>query len=137
MPLITYMRQPVAIAGPRRVLIVPTIANRPDNDPLKRFVSHLILYARDAQGGRLAGEPHHYLADRAERYVRAQLLPARTFHRLWELQDPELAGISGVPVEQIAERRRDLAGTSRTAEGFPLPRRGSCQPPRRRGRTRL
>jgi hypothetical protein len=110
MPLITYQGQPVAMAGPRRAFIVPIIANRPDHDPLRQFVCHLILYAREARAGRLAGEPNRYLPDRAERYVRALLIPAALFHHVRELPDHQLAESFGVPIEQIAERRGELLG---------------------------
>jgi hypothetical protein len=127
MPLVTYQRRPVAMVGPRRVFMTPTIADRADTDPLKRFVRHLNLYSRDAQAGRLAAEPRRYLPDRAERYVRVQLMPGRLFHDLRALPDPQLADLFGAPIEQIAERRRDLGTSAPISRGFVCPRRSWCR----------
>ncbi len=109
MTLITYQRRPVAMAAPDRAYLTPQIALRPDSDPLKRFVCLLVLYAHDLQTGRLHGEPRRYLPGRAERYVREQLIPFGQFQALTACGDAELAEIFRVPLEQIAERRRDIA----------------------------
>jgi hypothetical protein len=122
MPLITYQGVPVGIAGPHRVFIVPTIASRPSSDPLKQFVCHLVLYARDRAAGWLPGEPARYLPGRAERYVREQLMPWPMFQALQDLPDAHLAEMFNVPPEQIRERRRDLLEPT---DPPPLDRRGS------------
>jgi hypothetical protein len=108
MTLITYRRRAVAIAGPERFYLAPHIAQRPNGDPLKRFVCFLALYARDVLTGQLPGEPHHYLPHRGERYAREVLLPHDQFAAIAHEPDHELAARFRVPLEQIAHRRVDL-----------------------------
>jgi poly(3-hydroxybutyrate) depolymerase len=47
MTLISYRGRPAAMAGRERFTLAPHIAQRPDGDPVKRFVCFLALYARD------------------------------------------------------------------------------------------
>ena len=98
----------MALVGPHRVFIVPTIAHATHDDFVRRFVLLLVAYARDVEGGHLPGEPGRFLPGRAERYVRAALLPERPFQRLWSLGDEELARIFRVPLEQIVSRRHEI-----------------------------
>jgi IrrE N-terminal-like domain len=122
MTLITYRRRAVAMAGAKRFYLAPHIAERPNGDPLKRFVCGLVLYARDVLTGQLPGEPQRYLPQRAERFAREALIPRDEFAALAHHDDPELADLFGVPPEQIRRRRRDLAGPT-----WPRPRRRPCQ----------
>jgi hypothetical protein len=134
MTLITYQRRAVAIAG-----LAPHIDQRPDGDPLKRFVCFLALYARDVQTGRLPDEPRHYLPRRAERYAREALIPAGEFAANAHRPDAELAERFGVPLEQIARRRDELgAGLAEPAATLRRSRRRPagrawCQRAGRRG----
>jgi hypothetical protein len=109
MTLITYRRRAVALAGPGRFYLAPHIAQRPNGDPLKRFVCFLALYARDVLTGQLPGDPHRYVPQRGERYAREKLIPPREFAAIAHQSDEELAERFGVPLEQIAHRRADLA----------------------------
>jgi hypothetical protein len=124
MTLITYRRRAVAIASPERFYLAPHIAQRPNGDPLKRFVCFIALHARDVLTGQLPGEPHHYLPHRGERYAREALIPPHEFAALAHRPDHELAEHIGVPLEQIAHRRADIAD-----ELQPSP--GPCQRPSR------
>jgi hypothetical protein len=125
MTLINYRGRPVAMAGRERFYLAPQIARRPDGDPVKTFVCYLALYARDVLAGQLPGEPRRYLPARAERYARECLLPPRAFHALAEHSDAALARHFGVPLEQITQRRADLAADRRRPA---RPRRPACPP---------
>lgn len=127
MTLITYRRRAVAIAGPDRFHLAPHIAQRPNGDPLKRFVCFLALYARDVLTGQLPGEPHRYLPHRGERYAREALLPHDEFAAIAHRPDREIAEHFGVPLEQIARRRNDVAD-----EPLPSPWPRQRPSPRRR-----
>jgi hypothetical protein len=111
MTLITYRGRAVALAGRERFYLAPHIAQRRDADPLKTFVCYLAAYAHDVMTGQLPGEPRCYLPARAERYARECLLPPRAFRARAERSDRELAERFGVPLEQIAARRADLAAS--------------------------
>jgi IrrE N-terminal-like domain len=126
MTLITYQQRAVAMAGPDRVYLAPHIDQRPDDDPLRRFVCFLVLYTRDVQLRHLPGEPHRYLPRRAERYARAALIPQGEFAALAHRSDQELAERFRVPVEQIARRRDDLAVLASRA-GHSRKRRGRLE----------
>src|SRR3954451_18990598 len=126
MTLITYRGRLVAMAGRERFDLAAHIDARPDGDPLKTFVCFLVLYARDVLCGRLPGEPRRYLPMRAERYARECLIPARGFRARAGHADAELARQFAVPLEQIAQRRAELAAYPRR----PMRRRSSCAPPR-------
>src|SRR3954462_13022838 len=134
MTLITYRGRPVAMAGRERFALAPHVAERPDGDPLKRFVCFLVLYARDVLTGELPGEPRRYLPARAECYARECLLPAAAFRARAGRSDAQLARDFAVPPEQIAERRAELdaygRGLARTRHGAPgrarASRRRSC-----------
>src|SRR3954471_19316181 len=108
--LITYQRQIVALAGAHRFYLAPAIDDLPDGDPLKTFVCFLALYARDVQTGELPGDPTGYVASRGERYARAALMAAHEFTALQHRSDHELAIRFRVPLEQVAQRRQELAG---------------------------
>jgi hypothetical protein len=128
MTLITYRGRAAAMAGRERFTLSPHIAQRPDGDPIKRFVCFLALYARDVLSGQLPAEPRHYLPARAERYARACLLPEREFRARANCPDHELAAHFGVPLEQVATRRAEL-GVATPAPAH-ADRRPSCRPRR-------
>ena len=111
MTLITYQRQIVAIAGADRFYLAPAIEELADGDPLKTFVCFLALYARDVHTGAVPGDPCRYVPRRGERYARAALMPGSEFGSVQGRSDQELAQHFQVPLEQVARRRRELAGT--------------------------
>jgi hypothetical protein len=108
MTLITYQGRAVAIAAVDRFSLAVHIDRLPDRHSLKTFVCFLVLYARDVHTGELPGDSSHYEPADGERYARAALIPAREFRALAHRPDRDLAERFGVPVEQIARRRRDL-----------------------------
>jgi hypothetical protein len=128
MTLITYRGRAAAMAGRERFTLAPHIAQRPDGDPVKRFVCFLVLYARDVLRGQLPGEPRRYLPARAERYARACLLPEHTFRARAHRTDNDLAKHFGVPIEQVSTRRAELAA------GAPSPADVGRRPHCRTGR---
>src|SRR3954468_4508001 len=65
--LITYGGQLVAIAAPRRVLLMPTIAVLESDHPRRRFVATLALVWREMQYG---PEPEPYDPSVAQFYAR-------------------------------------------------------------------
>jgi hypothetical protein len=107
--------RPVAMAAPDRVYLAPHIEQLSDEDRGKRFVSLLILYARDAQAGRLHCEPRRYLPGRAERSVREQLVPSLRF-RVLEHLDDDSSRTHPTP-RPNRSRREELAGGRRGVEG--------------------
>jgi hypothetical protein len=107
MRVITYRRRAVALAGEAGIYLAPHIARLPDSDPRAGCVSHIIRYALDVEAGALPGEPPRYLPGRAERYVRAQLMPQEWFEALRDFPDSQLAKIFHVPHEQVVQRRHD------------------------------
>jgi hypothetical protein len=109
MTLITYQGQAFAIADEDRFYLAPHIDRLPDGHPLKTFVCFLALYARDVLNGELPGDPCRYQPACGERYAREALVRAREFRAVAHSSDRELAGRFGVPIEQIARRRRDVA----------------------------
>jgi hypothetical protein len=75
-------------------------------------VCFLALYARDVLTSELPGDPWRYRPACGERYAREALIPRREFFSVCNRSDVELAARFGVPIEQIARRRRDLAPCS-------------------------
>jgi len=71
-------------------------------------VCFLALDARDFQTGALPSQRDHYLPNDGERYARGALMPTREFAAVGDLSDRALAARFGVPVEQVAQRRKDL-----------------------------
>jgi hypothetical protein len=139
MTFISYHGRTAALAGRDRFYLAPWIAQRPDGDPVKRFVCVLVLYARDVALGMVPGDPLLYQPARGERYARECMLPERDFRARAHRNDHELAKHFGVPLEQIAARRVEIS------TGLPAPtqtRRRPCSPrvgaladqPRRAGR---
>jgi hypothetical protein len=109
MPCITYCGQPVALVGRSTEFVVPTIRNRDDDDPVKRFVLMLVNYARAAYG---APSPRRArpVSARSGRAIRARgAHPGTLFRALSAFHDAELASIFNVPVEQAAARRSEVA----------------------------
>jgi len=101
MTLMTYQRQPVAIACPHRWRLPPHIDRLPDRHALKTFACYLALYARDVDTGALRGDPWRYRPAWGERYAREALIPARAFAARTHRSDHDLATHFGVPFEQI------------------------------------
>ena len=116
---ILYRGWPLALAEPDRVHFHPALealAERDESEPLVRFACALALHAFEVDTGLIDGP---FDQARAERYARELLMPADDFAPLAGLVDAELATLFGVPVEQVCERRLQLAPQSTGPEPPP------------------
>lgn len=105
MTLIHYDGEIVATASPLRVHFAPPLDDRPAEDSLRRFVHAMALYARDVAAGELRGP---YRDEDAELYARTYLIDDQAFASHVGESDEQLARHFGVPLEQVAHKRRDL-----------------------------
>jgi hypothetical protein len=104
--LITYRGQLVAIAAPKRVLLLPPISAMESDHPHRRFVATLALVWREMRCG---AQPEPYDADVAQFYARWILMPNEDFARLASgMDDAELAEFFNVPAEQVTAKRDDF-----------------------------
>jgi hypothetical protein len=104
--LITYGGQLVAIAAPRRVLLMPPISALESDHPRRRFVSTLALVWREMRCG---PEPEVYESSVAQFYARWILLPNDDFARLAPaMSDEGLAEHFNVPLEQVTAKHEDF-----------------------------
>lgn len=114
MTLIHYGGEIVATASPLRVHYTPPLDDRPNEDPLRRFVHAMAMYARDIAAGELRGP---YRDQDAELFARTFLIADDDFAAHAGESDEQLAERFGVPLEQVAHKRRDPP-----AAPFPPPR---------------
>jgi Zn-dependent peptidase ImmA (M78 family) len=109
MQLIRYDGWPVALAGTDGVVFHPALldlAERDEAHPLVRFTCAMALHAFEVGTGIEEGPLDQR---RVERFARELLMPAELFRAGSEAPDAELAERFGVPVEQVPERRFELA----------------------------
>jgi hypothetical protein len=92
------------------VYLAPRIDALGPGDPEMRFVAVMCLYSRDVDEGAVPGP---FTSCDAELYARCVLLPDEEFGRHAREGDGELARRFGVPGEQVAAKRRDLAEVRR------------------------
>ena len=102
----TYLGQLVAAATAERAYISAPLLERGRKDPIVRFVLAMCMYAMDVDGGVLPGPDSD---EAAAAFARARLLPSRDFATWLDRPDDQLAWRFGVPVREVARRRRDLA----------------------------
>src|SRR4051812_37419524 len=108
--LITYGGRLVAIAAPRRVLLMAPIAVLESDHPRRRFVATLALVWREMRCG---AEREPYDAGLAQFYARWILMPNDDFARLaTRMSDTQLAEHFNVPAEQVPAKREDLEAHS-------------------------
>src|SRR5215211_1842959 len=110
--LIHYDGEVLGLAAGTRVRYTPALERREALEPLrtrwlKRFVFAMGLYAIDVAHGRL---PAPYDDERAQYFARTFLIDDDAFRRVERCADIEIADRFGVPVAQIALKRRDLEG---------------------------
>jgi hypothetical protein len=104
--LIIYSGQLVAIAAPRRVLLMPAISVLESDHPRRRFVATLALVWREMRCG---PEPEPYDPGVAQFYARWILMPNEHFARLSHvMSNAELAEHFNVPAEQVPAKRNDF-----------------------------
>lgn len=104
---ITYAGAVAAAAGATRFHLAPRIAALPDGHPTKRVVAFMCAYAREILTGQLPGP---YSDDDAEHFARTALIDPAILTRYPRATDDQLADFLGVPPEQLAARRAELAG---------------------------
>lgn len=105
MRAISYRGELVAIATRARVYLAPAVSALGRGDPKLRFVAAMCLYSRDVDQGHV---PRPYRDEDAELYARCLFLPDDRFVAPAHEDDCDLADRFGVPVEQIAAKRRDI-----------------------------
>jgi hypothetical protein len=103
---ISYRGELVAIATRARVYLAPTVAELARGDPKLRFVAAMCLYSRDVDEGEVPGP---YSDEYAELYARCVLIPDESFVAHAAEPDECLAGRFGVPFDEVAAKRRDIA----------------------------
>jgi hypothetical protein len=109
--LIRYDGEVLGFVTATRVRYTAALERRAELEPrrarwLRRFVFAMGLYAIDVARGLL---PSPYDDARAQYFARTFLIDDDAFRRFAERPDVELADRFGVPVPQIALKRRDLA----------------------------
>jgi len=105
--VVKYREEVVAVAGPARFYLAPDIETRAPQDPVRMMAVFTCAFANEVHTGALPGP---YSDDRAELFARCALIDDDEFLRGQAAGDDDetLASRFGVPVEQIAAKRRDL-----------------------------
>jgi hypothetical protein len=70
----------------------------------------LCVFSAEVDAGAAPDGVRGYSSAAAERYARGELIQDELFRPLAHRADHELADAFGTPLEQIAKKRRDLAG---------------------------
>ena len=107
---IRYADRTVALCAGDDVLLAPEIATLEPDHPTRRFVSMLCVFSAEVDAGAAPDGVCGYSPRAAERYARRELIPDELFYAVAHRPDHELAETFGTPLEQIAKKRRDLAG---------------------------
>jgi hypothetical protein len=102
---ITYQGRLVAGVDADKIVLAPSIAELEDDHPRRRFVLAMALYA-DHQ---LRYTYPYDDDDAAERWARTLLMPETVWRHATLLSNVELAEAFNVPLDQVVQRRRDLA----------------------------
>jgi hypothetical protein len=111
---VTYRGQLVAAATAERAYVSAPLLERGSGDAQLRFVLAMCMYAMDVDAGVLPGP---YGEDAAAAFARARLMPRREFVAWLDQADDRLAWRFGVPLDEVAYRRRDLAGRGASSFG--------------------
>ena len=101
---LTYDNRTVALARRERFWLAPHIAALPADDPTKRLVTFMALYARDVLTAELPGP---YSDERARSFARLALVEPSAYRAHRRRGDSELAAVLGLPVAEIPHVRRE------------------------------
>jgi hypothetical protein len=114
--LILYQGEPVACTGGGRACLIRQLLLRPDDDPERRFVLAMCLFALEVAYGH---RPGPYSNRAAEASARDRLLPSHLFAEVARCDDDNLAHAFAVPATQIRRRRRELGLTRASPTSAP------------------
>jgi hypothetical protein len=104
---IVYRRRVAAVAA-ESVYYAPHIEVLEPDHPERRFVAAMCLYSHAVDTGQ-AGRAAYARKD-AERFARALLMPDEALVPVIGWSDVALAELFIAPLDEVARRRRDLAG---------------------------
>jgi len=101
---ITYYGRLVAGVAPDEIVLAPSVAELESDHPRRRFVLGMCLFAHEHQfpGG-------DYSDDAAQQWVRTLLMPSAAGRHAAGLTNTELAEAFNVPLDQVVQRRLELA----------------------------
>jgi hypothetical protein len=130
--LIRYDGEVLGFVTATRVRYTAALERRAQVEPLRarwlrRFVFAMGLYAIDVARGRL---PAPYDDARAQYFARTFLIDDHAFESCADRPDVELADRFGVPIAEIAQKRRDVAAEARLGGDAPALSGGRPRSPR-------
>jgi hypothetical protein len=105
MVVIRHHGRPAAWVSASRVRLFPAVEALEREHPTRRWVVCLAVFAQDVLHGTMPGD---YELARGEHFARCALMPDAEFLALAACADVALAEHFNVPLEQVAEKRRDL-----------------------------
>jgi hypothetical protein len=101
---ITYQGRLVAGVAADEIVLAPSIAELESDHPLRRFVLAMCMDADEQLRTRCT-----YSDQAAEQAARTLLMPTAAWQRASGLSNAELAEAFNVPLDQVAQRRLELA----------------------------
>jgi hypothetical protein len=101
---VTYQERLVAGVDTDEIMLAPCIAELEDDHPRRRFVLAMAMYA-----GHQLRSQRPYDDQAAKRWARTLLMPEPAWRQATALSNVELAEAFNVPLDQVVQRRRDLA----------------------------
>ena len=104
MQAITYQGRLVAGVAPDEIVLAPSIAQLESDHPHRRFVLAMCMDADDQ-----LRTGHLYSDKAAEQGARTLLMPTAAWQHAAGLSNPELAEAFNVPLDQVVQRRGELA----------------------------
>jgi hypothetical protein len=104
--LITYRATPAALVGIGRFSFLGDVRYLPPGHPVVRMATYMAYYAQLLLGGQM---PEKYTDDDAERFARFALINPDQLARRHGDSDEALAARFGVPADEVARAREELA----------------------------
>jgi hypothetical protein len=101
---ITYQGRLVAGVAAHEIVLAPSIAELESDHPRRRFVLAVCMDAAEQ-----LRTSRRYSDQAAERLARTLLMPTAAWQRAAGHSNAELAEAFNVPLDQVVQRRRDLA----------------------------
>ncbi len=113
---VIYRGRPIVHITGGHAHLTAAIAALEGDHPMRRWAMCLGYFALSVSDGTIRNA---YTHARAEHFARCALIPEATFLAVQAYGDAVLAEHFGVPLEQIDERRRDLAALRARPAGPP------------------